>query len=78
MRSDFEMRRQIEHQVLQRHVLEKLGFGKWGLASGTVLAAAEGSVQVENDVAKYVAKQKKSKKIVTEELKIRGIYKRIK
>lgn len=61
---------QVEHQVLERRVLQELGLGQGRLATGTVLAAPEAAVEVEHHVAEHVAQQEQSQKVVAEELEI--------
>lgn len=70
-----QMCSEVQHQVLQRRVLQQFGFGEGWLAAGTVLAASESSVQVQHHVAEHVTEKQQPKEVVSEELKVRRIYK---
>lgn len=73
MSPDFQVGGEIENQVVQGHVLQEFGFGKRRLTSRTVLAAAEGAMQMEDDVAEHVTEEKETEEVVAEELKVRRI-----
>lgn len=73
MSPNFQVGGEVENQVVQGHVLQEFGFGKWRLTSRTVLAAAEGAMQMEDHVAEHVTEEKETEEVVAEELKVRRI-----
>lgn len=51
-------------------MLEEFGLWKRWLTSRTVLATAEGAMQMEDDVAEHVTEKKKAQEVVAEKLKV--------
>lgn len=67
----------VEHQMLERRVLQELSFWEWRLATGSILTSFETSVQVQNHVAKHVPQEDQSEEVVAEELQVWGILEKI-
>lgn len=75
MGAHLEMCRQIQHEMLQRRVLQKFRFRKRRLAPRTILPTPERPMKVQHYVTEYVTKQEQTQEVVPEKLQIRGIYK---